>query len=329
MPEREFEDQIREIEATEQFRLLKASGVLSIHPFAGARLATRHFGGRDLIASSSALTEVLDGRGSLARLLERVGQERFEECFLQDNPLSDEERARSCGISKEDVRKLREMVDRLYVQAEFDDSSRISAPAKAYSVVAGIQLEDGRPVLSFFNRDIWKGRYEIDPHKQAALVAALPSGQVQDIDRLISRLDFIERRKSTLYRALETLIDLQADYLLTGAPERRRPLTQRKIAAQLGVAPSVLNSLVSNKAIQLPWGLESPMKVLMPSAKSLLLSRLFDLAMDKPELSDESLGSELNRLYGAHVSRRSVAHYRSNLRIGGSGCRAAAQAQLG
>ncbi len=317
MPEGEFEDQIREIEATDHFRLLKESGVLSLHPYPKARLTARQRAGRELRSSPSGLPELLDGRGETARLLERVGQERFEECFLQDNPLTNEDRARVCDISNEDVQKLRELVDRLYVQSEFESSSASPVPEKACSVVAGIGIENGQAVIAFFHREIWKGRYEIDGRKQAELIASLPSQEAREIERLVFRIKLIERRKSTLYRILETLIESQADYLSSRNPEKRKPLTQRAVAEKLGIAPSVLNTLVSNKAIQLPWGLEAQLKVLMPSSKSLLLGRLYDVAVDNPALSDMRLGHELKRLYGSELSRRSITQYRSELSIGG------------
>ena len=85
MPERDIEDKIRAIESAEDFRSLKDFGVLKVNPYSEARWASRRFAGRELRASDSALPEFLNGQGSLARLIERVGQERFEECFLQEN----------------------------------------------------------------------------------------------------------------------------------------------------------------------------------------------------------------------------------------------------
>ena len=321
MPEGEFEDQIREIEATDHFRLLKESGVLSLHPYPNARLTARQRAGRELRASPSGLPELLDGQGEMAQLLERVGQERFEECFLQDNPLTDDDRARVCDISNEDVQKLRELVNRLYVQSEFESSSAPPVPEKVCSVVAGIGIENGQAVIAFFHREIWKGRYEINDLKRTDLIASLPSQESREINRLLFRIELIERRKSTLYRILETLIESQADYLVSRDPERRRPLTQRTVAKKLGVAHSVLNTLISNKGIQLPWGIEASLKILMPSSKSLLLGRLYDLAVDNPALSDVRLGQEMKRLHGVELSRRSVTQYRSELKIGGNGCR--------
>jgi DNA-directed RNA polymerase specialized sigma54-like protein len=95
------------------------------------------------------------------------------------------------------------------------------------------------------------------------------------------------------------------------------PLTQKKVAMRLEVLPSTLNHLISTKAIRLPWGLEVPLKSLMPSSKSLLLEHLHDLATQHSGMSDAELALELQRKFGAHLSRRSVAQYRQDLGIGG------------
>lgn len=327
MPDGEAEEELRDIEASPKFQLLRETRVLSIRPYANMRFAARRFAGWELKAASQGLPEVLNGRGDLVRLLEQVGQERFEEYFLRGDELTEEDRARGCGISREQARQLSGLVDSLYVQSEFEAKGAPESTVRVISAVAGVEIEHGRPVLAFFNRDIWKGRYEIDPAKRAELLANLPSTEAREVEGLLFRLDLLERRKSTLYQSLEALIAVQADYFISKDPARRVPFTQRELASRLGVAPSGLNMLISNKAIQLPWGLATPMKALLPSAKSLLLGRLFDLAMENPCLSDEGLGHQMARRYGAEVSRRSVAHYRSNLGIGASGSRVAQAAR--
>jgi plasmid maintenance system antidote protein VapI len=126
---------------------------------------------------------------------------------------------------------------------------------------------------------------------------------------------FADKRKTTLYRALEILLNIQTDYLATGEPGRRRPLSQKTLAKNLEVHPSVLNRLVSNKSTQLPWGTEAPMSVLLPSAKEVNLERLYSIAAAKPELSDEKLRAELKARHGIDLSRRSVAQYRKEMSL--------------
>ena len=228
---------------------------------------------------------------------------------------SDEERGRLCRIATEDAARLRELVDRLYVQAEFDDSSSIAAPAKVYSAVAGISVEGGKPSLAFFNRQIWKGRYQLDDKKYVQMLGALSPDEVRRLDGFLREMGLIDRRKTTLYRVLEALIEAQSRFFVTGNPGDREPLTQKELSDRLDVQPSVLNRLIATKSIQLPWGLQAPIKTLLPSRKSLLRDRLHDLIREAPETTDQDLCRKIERLYGAKLSRRSISQYRAELGV--------------
>jgi hypothetical protein len=321
MSEGEFEDNVRELESLPLFARLKAAGAVGVEPYAGARFASRRFGGWGVRTATDGLPDLIDGQGDVVQLIRRVGQERFEELFLGDGASSDESRAKLCGITLEDARRLRDFVDRVYVQAELTSPSAEAAPSAVYSAVAGVEIVDGRPVLGFFNREIWKGRYRVDAERFARVRADLSPRELRGAESLLKRLEFLDRRKTTLYRALEALLAAQADYLVSGAPDRRRPLTQLSLAMDLEVSPSVLNRLLSNKSLQMPWGLEAPLKVLVPSAKTMRLDGLLALAQAHPELSDAGLQKEMARLFGAKLSRRSIAQYRQDLRLGRRGKR--------
>ncbi|MBI5244715.1 MAG: hypothetical protein HY922_13685 [Elusimicrobia bacterium] len=319
MPEAELERLVQSLEKQPVFKLLKSSGVLRVTPFPKAFFTARRFAGWGLRTSSEGLPDLLDGNCELARLMQRIGVERFEACFLKEEKLSDSERARRCGISAQDAKRLREFMDRAFIRAEFERPAPL--PEKVFSAVAGIEIQDGRPVLGFFNREIWRGRYCVEAGRLAVFLRSQSARQAERAQALLRRLEFLDQRKTTLYRALEALIEAQAGYLKTGEPSRRQPLTQRALATALDADPSALNRLISNKSIQLPWGLEAPIKALVPSAKTLALDRLYDLACANPSMSDEGLRKEMAERHNVHLSRRSIAQYRKNLKIGKRGLR--------
>lgn len=87
----------------------------------------------------------------------------------------------------------------------------------------------------------------------------------------------------------------------------------------------MLNRLISNKSVRLPWGLEAPLKVFVPSAKIMARERLHDLAVASPALSDEGLRVEMRRVHGLSLSRRSISQYRKELGLETSGLRAPAR----
>ncbi len=313
MPEKDFESQIKEVESSPLFQILLNARAVAISPYTDARFGIRRSAGPSLMSSSENLPELMDGHGDMIPLIRQIGQENFEFYFLGDENLSDEKRAQLCGISLNEARRLREFVNRLYIQTEFQASADSAIPAKVFSAVAGIEIQDGQPVLAFFNREIWKGRYRVDKDRCKGLKASLPLKEAARLDGLVRRLEIFELRKSTLYRALEALLEEQSEYLVSGHPERRRPLTQRALASRLNIDPGVLNRLISNKSVRLPWGLEAPLKALCPSAKTILRGKLHDLIEKRPRLSDRQLAKEMENLFSFALSRRSIAQYRNEL----------------
>ncbi len=323
MSEEDFSKFLKELEGGRVFQLLKSSGAINLSEFPSARYAARKYAGCGLRQTAGSLPELADGAGDLVALMQGIGPEKFEACFLRDAAMSDVERAEACDISVKDAERLRDFVNRAFIQEETSQGSlSTEAPAAAvYSAVAGIEIVDGEPELAFFNREVWKGRYKIDSEKLAQLLPGLDPAERRRAENTLKKLEFADKRKTTLYRALELLLSVQTDYLVTGEPGRRRPLSQKTLAKNLEVDPSVLNRLISNKSIQMPWGLEAPMEVLLPSSKKVNLERLYAIAAENPSLSDEKLRAELRFRHGVDLSRRSIAQYRQDLRLAAAGSR--------
>ncbi|MDE2293441.1 MAG: hypothetical protein KGL53_15275, partial [Elusimicrobia bacterium] len=137
LPEADLGRRLRELEADPLFAKMLAAKVVVIAPVPQARL-----GLRGLAAGAAAPGPGLPaGFGPIElALIERVGRERFEACFLRDEVLSDAERAAQARVSEEEARMLRRLVDRLTLQEEFEAQVPAAAPAKACSVVAGVSL---------------------------------------------------------------------------------------------------------------------------------------------------------------------------------------------
>lgn len=319
-PEAELERRVIALEAGALFGRLLESGVVTRQAPEHARFANRRFAGRALRTSSEGLPELIDGSGDLAKLMQRIGQENFTAAFLGDDGRTDAQRAKLCGIKTEDAKRLRNFVDRLYVQEQFEAPSPKAAQEPTFSALAGIAIEGGKPVLAFFHREIWDKHYLINDERRRDLALDLPARDAKKAETLLRELEYIDQRKTTLYRVLEAVLETQADYLVSGAAERRVPLTQKALSDRLDISPSVLNRLIANKSVELPWGLEAALSVFVPSRKSLLRDRLHDLALARPELSDEGLRAAIRELYGVELSRRSITQYRKELNVG-SNCK--------
>jgi RNA polymerase sigma-54 factor len=123
----------------------------------------------------------------------------------------------------------------------------------------------------------------------------------------------LNQRWQTLRRIGEFLADYQRDLLDTG-PTALRPLTRRQLAAELGLHESTISRAVCDKTVRLPSGRVVPLSHFFgPSlAVQQTIERLLAGA-DSP-ISDRQLAADL-RSQGLDVARRTVAKYRSRLKI--------------
>ncbi|TPW19368.1 MAG: RNA polymerase sigma-54 factor [Elusimicrobia bacterium] len=314
-----YAGELAALESEKGFGALKAAGVLSLNAFSKSAFAARRFPGWRLGPPAEGAGELLDGASREAELLKRIGPERLKECFLEGSGLSRAEKARRSGIGVEEAKRIEEFLTRLWVQEELGGAAP-AAPSVGFSVVAGFVIEDGRPALRFFHREAWKGRWRVDQGALRVWCGSRPPEEAAAARRLASALEFTDRRKTTLLKVLEAVMEAQKGWLLSGDPADMVPLTQRSVAAAVGSDPSVVNRLAANKAVELPWGTEAPLKQLMPSSKDLGKNVLAALAMDAPTLSDEALRTAMAER-GYALSRRSIAQYRVELGLGAKGTR--------
>jgi len=165
------------------------------------------------------LSEVLDGKKRLVSLIQRIGQDRFEDYFLGGEDHDDAACAKACDITRAQVGRIRELIDQTYIQAEFATIEPAPLRGRICSAVAGITIEEGHPVLGFFNREIWKSEYRIHPEKVKFILDSLPPTQAQHVRELLGQIELGRQRKSTLYKALEAIFKSQSDYFVTGDPD--------------------------------------------------------------------------------------------------------------
>jgi hypothetical protein len=312
-PEDDVAENVRALESQALYQQLSAAGVVTVDPYAAARFAARRFAGRELRATSESSALALDGNSAEVALISRIGQEAFEDIFLGSKVLTDRERAALSKMTEAEARSVRQFVDRIYLSGELAGGQAQAAPSEAFSSVAGISLEDDRPVLSFFHREIWKGRYRINRAIRDSHLSALDHAAAQQARILLRALEQIDRRKATLYRVLEEVLAAQARYFVTRNAEDRQPLTQRDLARKLELSPSVINRVVSNKAIELPWGVEVPLAALLPNRKSVLKDHVFELSHGQPQLSDRALADVIERRFSLRLSQQSISVYRREM----------------
>jgi RNA polymerase sigma-54 factor len=135
----------------------------------------------------------------------------------------------------------------------------------------------------------------------------------------------IEQRKHTILRVCQSILRRQGEFLDNGA-DHMRPMMIKEVAEEVGVHPSTVSRAVANKYVHTPQGVielryffsesvngpqGSEMSLL--SLKRRVKKMIEDEDTAHP-LTDEQITKMLSD-EGIHVTRRTVAKYREDLRI--------------
>ena len=135
----------------------------------------------------------------------------------------------------------------------------------------------------------------------------------------------IEQRKHTILRVCQIIIQRQSEYLDHGA-DRLKPMMIKEVAEEVGVHPSTVSRAVSSKYAHTPQGVLELRSFFSESVNGpegsnmslQTLKRLVKKMIDEEDtahpLTDDLIAKKLDDA-GIHVTRRTVAKYREDLRI--------------
>ena len=135
----------------------------------------------------------------------------------------------------------------------------------------------------------------------------------------------IEQRKHTILRVCQTILRRQSDYLDYG-PDQLKPMMIKEVAEEIGVHPSTVSRAVANKYVHTPQGVLELRSFFSESVNGpqgaemslLSLKRRVKQMIEEEDtahpLTDEQITKKLSD-EGIHVTRRTVAKYREDLRI--------------
>jgi RNA polymerase sigma-54 factor len=135
----------------------------------------------------------------------------------------------------------------------------------------------------------------------------------------------IEQRKHTILRVCQVIIRRQGDFLEHGA-DQLRPMMIKEVAEEVGVHPSTVSRAVSSKYAHTPQGVielrsffsesvngPEGAGMSLPTLKRLVKKMIEEEDAAHP-LTDDHIAKKLAD-GGIHVTRRTVAKYREDLRI--------------
>jgi RNA polymerase sigma-54 factor len=148
----------------------------------------------------------------------------------------------------------------------------------------------------------------------------------QKIDSAKWFIDAIKQRQHTLTSVMETIMEYQLEFFLTGDETVLRPMILKDIAERTGLDISTVSRVANSKFVQTEFGTyrlkfffseslstESGEEVSTREVKK-ILSNLIEGESKKKPLSDEKL-TELLQEKGYNIARRTVAKYREQLNI--------------
>lgn len=148
----------------------------------------------------------------------------------------------------------------------------------------------------------------------------------QKIDAAKWFIDAIKQRQHTLSSVMETIMEYQHEFFMTGDETTLRPMILKDIAERTGLDISTVSRVANSKFVQTEFGTyrlkfffseslstDSGEEVSTREVKK-ILSDLIENESKKKPLSDEKL-TELLQEKGYNIARRTVAKYREQLSI--------------
>ena len=138
----------------------------------------------------------------------------------------------------------------------------------------------------------------------------------------------VDQRRKTIYRVCECIVDRQKEFLEKGI-EQLRPMLIKDVAEELGVHPSTISRVVSNKYIHTPQGVHELRKFFTSGIErsdgeklSIVqvkhrLKQIIEHEDRQSPYADEEIVKILER-ERLNINRRTIAKYREQMRIAGS-----------
>lgn len=324
MPEREFAQEVRRIEKDPLFQKLffgsyAAPSAIRRQRWPRSRMALSfdEVGERTMTGGERARVEhILGGSGKLVSLIRKMGRQPFESYFLHsDEPLTMAQISERVSIPVEDVRRIHDMLLEIGTQAEFEGPPPGAPSSRRYTCLARISTDEGEPSFEFFSPHWARGRYHIryDMVEEWKRLGTLSSDERRKLPRLIKRIETVNLRQNTVFRIVESLAKLQAQFLTTRQPDHKRPISLRQLAHRLDLAPSTVSRALSGRSVLLPWGKETPLITLVPGRRKVLREILSRWLAEPGRRTDAALAARLREDYGIRVSRRTVNAVRNEL----------------
>ncbi len=284
-------------------------------------------------ASSPGMTDqFLEDKKEIIDLCQRIGMENFKDYFLyNEGNRSLDEISERCNLTLDGTRKIRELVDRLALDEEFNQTGKGSDTEahEHYSKIATIEKErSGNFTVSYTSLRYGRGRYVIDHEKFETLKNSPHTSkeEIHYLENIIKTLELINTRKSIIYQTLEKIVERQRPFLLSKDPGQLNSMTQLEMGREMDIHSSSISRAIYGKSVGTPWGEEIPLKFFFVRGPVHKIKAAIYLLLDQEEelirgeklalpYRDDEIRNLLKVEHKMDAAVRTVAKYRSELGI--------------
>lgn len=234
-----------------------------------------------------------------------------------------------------EVMDVQRAVDEIKTCNPRPGSSYSTTPSKYVYPDVVVEKVDDEYVISMNESDM--PRLTISPHYQQLmaqkdLLSEEESAYLKNwMQSALWLVKGIEQRRDTIYRVAETIVKKQQAFFKQGM-DYLKPLTLKQVAEEVGLHESTISRATQHKYMQTPRGM-FPFRFFFPSGlttetgedlstktvKNKIQQIIADEDKENP-LSDQKI-SDILKAEGIRISRRTVAKYREEMRIGSSTAR--------
>lgn len=275
--------------------------------------------------SAESLIIQMKALGSYSEAAAEIVENHFES--LQRKKFR--EIARDVGIEEKEVTEIFYKVSRLEPKpgrSHTKDSAQYITPDVVVKIIDGelsFYLNEGSTGQLSINR-LYRRLLRMQRNSLTKEEKEYAADKFRNALMLIKN---IEKRKSTILRVTESIMEVQRTFLDKGV-EALKPLTLREVADMVGMHESTIARVTSKKFVDTPQGLfrlkyffssgikstnMSGTEVSSRAIKDKLAGYIEDEDPKRP-LSDQKIAETLNAA-GYSIARRTVAKYREQLKI--------------
>lgn len=311
MSENEMDNLIEEIKNSRLFKLLKAYGVIKTYGFKKYNISNNLVENLPSVDNDSDISYLFENEETIT-LIKKIGAENFKKYFL-DGGFAETEIEKQLKISKQDIIRIKDIVSKVFVKEEFSKTNAKKTDFRPNYCVVEIKIKGEKIVPCFYNKNIWKDRFEIDKQKLKEYIK-ISKDQKEKIKEIIEKISLIEYKKLSLVLLIEYLIKEQKKFLISENYDFLKALTQKKAAQDIDVCESVVNRLISGRSVKLNSGIIIPIKNLFPSSKKINKNRFKKIFCKNKNLTDKELSDLFNKKYGLKLSRRTINQYKNEIK---------------